>query len=444
MSEHLNPGAHPDADSLNAFLEGVLPEHERLECLAHFAKCPSCREVVFLAQEPPPSLPAPDPVPAWRRWLVPVAVLSGAAACLVVAVSVYPRHAAIAPAPQQLASAQPRLQFPALLPAPSELRPAKIKRAAHKNPSVEALAPPVSPSGPIPPPRISHTMAQLSPPAPTPPPQSVNVNQPALGSDAAAAAPRASAGFARAGLNAGPLRLSIQHGGNPVDSLSEIAGSVTDPTGAAITGATVTLNQVTGAPSGKARVDQNGEFTLSAIPAGQYELHVAAPGFDSASGQIELQAQDLATVAPVLSVGSVAQTVEVSASAGAVIQAAPASRNSNSAPMALAPRIGALPLNTRAAIPPNAHPLPSKLPVITTAASGKLLLAADSAGALFYSANTGKSWKPVKPIWSGNVTQLAALAESPGSGDVFQLTTQSGSVWLSRDGLHWREATPQH
>jgi sucrose-6-phosphate hydrolase SacC (GH32 family) len=112
--------------------------------------------------------------------------------------------------------------------------------------------------------------------------------------------------------------------------------------------------------------------------------------------------------------------------------------------MALAPRIGVLPANARAAIPTEAHPLPSRLPVVTSAASGQRLLAADSADALFYSANAGKSWKLVKSIWPGNVTQLATLAESPNSGDVFQLTTQSGSVWLSRDGLHWRQATPQH
>ena len=60
MSEHLHPGLHPDADSLNAFIEGVLPEHERLACLAHLADCSRCREIVYLAQEPV----APAPIPA--------------------------------------------------------------------------------------------------------------------------------------------------------------------------------------------------------------------------------------------------------------------------------------------------------------------------------------------------------------------------------------------
>jgi hypothetical protein len=46
MSEYPQPGLHPDADTLSAFVEGVLPEHERLACLAHFADCAACREVV--------------------------------------------------------------------------------------------------------------------------------------------------------------------------------------------------------------------------------------------------------------------------------------------------------------------------------------------------------------------------------------------------------------
>ena len=70
MSERLHPGVHPDADSLSAFVEGVLPEHERAECLAHLAECSRCREVVFLAQGAPvaPAAPALVPTPARQRW----------------------------------------------------------------------------------------------------------------------------------------------------------------------------------------------------------------------------------------------------------------------------------------------------------------------------------------------------------------------------------------
>jgi hypothetical protein len=469
MSEPLNPGAHPDPDSLNAFLEGALPEHERLECLTHFAQCPRCREVVFLAQEPPPATVAPKPIPSWRRWFTPVAVLSGAAACvLVVAVSLYPRHTPVAPTRELVASANPENLLPSPPPTVSQQKAAakprvepaeseaKIKPPARKNSSTVAQASPVSPSSPGPLPLMARSAAQPSPPMPTPPPPRSEEARirPDLSRDAAA--PRASVSVPPAGLGvvhtqpsaapaASPLRLSIKHDGSPVDGRSEIAGSVTDPAGAAIPGATVTLDQLTGAPTGNARADASGKFKISAIPAGKYELRIAAPGFLSASGQIELQAQDVATVAPVLSVGTLSETVEVSAAAGTVLATAPRPQDSKADEerMASASKIGILPSAANGAIPPDAHRLPSKHPIVTATASGQLLLAADSAGALFYSRNAGKSWKAVKSIWPGNVVRLATLAPTPTSRDAFQLTTESGSVWLSRDGLHWRQAPPQ-
>ena len=42
---------HPDAESLNAFVEQMLPEGEREQILAHIAECGRCRQVVYLAQE---------------------------------------------------------------------------------------------------------------------------------------------------------------------------------------------------------------------------------------------------------------------------------------------------------------------------------------------------------------------------------------------------------
>jgi hypothetical protein len=90
------------------------------------------------------------------------------------------------------------------------------------------------------------------------------------------------------------------------------------------------------------------------------------------------------------------------------------------------------------------RPLPSKLPADTTVSSGKVMLAVDSAGALFFSRNGGKSWKAVKPLWHDKVASLVTLAEpAPTSTAVFQLTTDSGSDWLSRDGSHWYPAPPQ-
>jgi hypothetical protein len=81
----------------------------------------------------------------------------------------------------------------------------------------------------------------------------------------------------------------------------------------------------------------------------------------------------------------------------------------------------------------------------------------DAAGTLFLSRNGGKSWKKVKPLWVGKVAQIALAnraASSGGDADdlkrkaepataanapvVFQITTESGAVWVSADGTHWQ------
>ena len=93
MSEHPQPGLHPDPDTLNAFIEGVLPEHERLACLTHFADCAACREVVYLAQEPEDPMPAPlaERAAWWKRLLKPMPALGAAAVAgiLVLSIALY-------------------------------------------------------------------------------------------------------------------------------------------------------------------------------------------------------------------------------------------------------------------------------------------------------------------------------------------------------------------
>src|SRR5262249_52455688 len=70
MSELLHPGQHPDADQLSAFAEHVLPEHERLETLAHLAECPGCRQIVFLAQQAQEEVaPVSNALPTRTSWL---------------------------------------------------------------------------------------------------------------------------------------------------------------------------------------------------------------------------------------------------------------------------------------------------------------------------------------------------------------------------------------
>jgi hypothetical protein len=88
MKSMAQPDLHPDADILNAFVEHVLPEAERVRAVAHMADCARCREVVFLARSAaqPETTPVmlSEPRPGWlssafAKWrvaLIPAAALA--------------------------------------------------------------------------------------------------------------------------------------------------------------------------------------------------------------------------------------------------------------------------------------------------------------------------------------------------------------------------------
>lgn len=105
------------------------------------------------------------------------------------------------------------------------------------------------------------------------------------------------------------ISLIINHQRGPVPGVAEILGSVIDPSGAAVSHATVTLGHSSTVANGR------GEFKLSGITPGRYRIEVRSPGFVVASRWLSLQPRDVARVSATLMVGSVSQTVEVMADA---------------------------------------------------------------------------------------------------------------------------------
>jgi hypothetical protein len=71
-------------------------------------------------------------------------------------------------------------------------------------------------------------------------------------------------------------------------------------------------------------------------------------------------------------------------------------------------------------VEPALQPLPSNLPSVAAVSSGKRTLAADSAGELFLSQDTGQHWKRVAMQWKGKVTQLQ-LADSISTGGALSI-----------------------
>jgi hypothetical protein len=100
----------------------------------------------------------------------------------------------------------------------------------------------------------------------------------------------------------------------------DISGTVTDPSGAAVAGATVTANNPVTGFKQSVKTSDTGLYRLTVLPLGTYELEVQAAGFGTTKRTgIVLTAGSTATVDVPLSVSGTATTVEVTA-AGAIAE----------------------------------------------------------------------------------------------------------------------------
>jgi photosynthesis system II assembly factor YCF48-like protein/putative zinc finger protein len=110
---------HPDPDALNAYVEDVLPAHEREQVLEHISRCTPCREVVALSMpetvlptEATASAAAAVAATPRRRWfLSPAFGLAGSTAAMILGVALIlrlspPQKSALHPATQHVQEAQ--------------------------------------------------------------------------------------------------------------------------------------------------------------------------------------------------------------------------------------------------------------------------------------------------------------------------------------------------
>jgi hypothetical protein len=410
MSEQLHLGP----DTLSAFVEGALPEHERGQCLAHLAECSHCREIVFLVPDTP-AVPVVSPAVIRPPWGRPMPLLAAAAAvCFVVLGAwLYVRSKTERP-PTELAARSapaPEVKKPAEVGQPKSVAKETAPRVAPRPWSEHPNNNPASPA-PSSAPATSPEVAHVAPPSRT--------------ADSAEAAVQA---LPPPPARASQIQIAPQVEIAPLETLSGISGTVTDATGAAIPHAAVELRQLAGITTANAQTDDAGNFKFTGLAPGRYEVRIAMTGFRLASQQVDVRAHAIASVRSQLEVGSTTETVEVTA--------APSTLQTESASVSRSPR-------RKQATPPEPRPLPSKLPAERMVAQGKKALAVDSAGTLFFSENAGKSWKAVKPPWRGKVAGLVSPPDVDNAGPAqFQLTTDAGVDWLSRDGRHWYSALPE-
>src|SRR4029450_6235134 len=98
-----------------------------------------------------------------------------------------------------------------------------------------------------------------------------------------------------------------------------IVGTVTDPQGAVVPGASITITNVETGITNKTSTDSSGNYAVTPLPVGEYSVTVEAAGFKkSVNGGIKLNVQDRIGVNVVLEVGQVTETVEIAAAAPAL------------------------------------------------------------------------------------------------------------------------------
>lgn len=125
---------------------------------------------------------------------------------------------------------------------------------------------------------------------------------------------------------------------------TEINGTVTDPSGAGVRIATVTVTQIDTNQIRSVRTGSHGEFSVSSLPVGHFSVKVVHAGFrDLTVPDIDLHAGDVRTVDLNLQLREVSETVTVQAQEGAPLDKSNATLSGTVQHV----QIASLPLNGR-------------------------------------------------------------------------------------------------
>jgi len=92
----------------------------------------------------------------------------------------------------------------------------------------------------------------------------------------------------------------------------EIRGSVTDPSGAVVPGATVTATDSATGVSTARTSSSTGDYDISPLDAGVYTVTVTAAGFEKLTqANVHVNSLEVADYNPVMTVGAASETVTV-------------------------------------------------------------------------------------------------------------------------------------
>jgi len=216
-----------------------------------------------------------------------------------------------------------------------------------------------------------------------------------------------------------------------------IAGFVTDPSGAVIPGASVTLANLTTLEKRTQSTDSDGHYTFANLAPGEYRLDVEEQGFKTLTqSTIALNAQQKERFDAQLQTGAVSETVEVNAAAPVLQTEALSAGNAEVARKSETRQPG-----KRKDLERQKTSLSTFSPVFhALAANGPEVWAGGSGGALYHTLDGGNLWVQVVPSNAG----VALTGDIVGIQFPDQLhgtvTTSSGEVWITNNaGQSWQK-----
>ena len=209
----------------------------------------------------------------------------------------------------------------------------------------------------------------------------------------------------------------------------QFAGVVTDPSGAAIANAKVTVrNQETGR-SISTTTDQSGVYSLKDLPAGTYALIAEASGFKSVSESNVSLSPGLTPHNFRLPLG---QTTEVVAVTGAAVQTEALRSRSSMASAKWALSSGMLRRSLDGGVTWQTSFADGRL--LCYAPRGNEIWAGGKSGLLFHSTDNGATWTQVHAsIGDQSLTDDVTRLEFRGASTLV-LSTGNGGTWTSSDG----------
>jgi hypothetical protein len=364
MTTPFKPGHHPDADQLSAFTEQALPAHERDGVLAHLAVCRDCRAVVALALPEEETVAQPAVVPArslfsgpwFSNWMV--FVPAAAAVAALAAFIFFVHHQARVP--QQQAQ---------IAPAPSPVAPPQLQPSPTVQTKAATLGRKAIATMPAPPPPSPQAVAAVASGASGAGIVSGRLQSAPIESARPSAAPQAVVIQSESiqSLPAqNPVNSFVSASNNAVAGENQPAQQAAAPRstfhGGAIGGLTQTNSNL---PQSEANV-QNGQ-QLNGLQQNNQQR--------TANQTVQVQAE-----APVLDTTNTAQV-------NAVI-AGRATANFSFV----------------------RQPIPSGLPLLSSAERGPIVLAIDTHHSVFVSNDSGQHWKTVRAVWKGRAVRVDAAA----------------------------------